>query len=404
MLHTPTLLLLNILITATLAACLGLVARRDRADGLFHWALALVAHTAGYMLYALRGAVSDWFSVVLANMLIAAVFALMIEGLYQFQQRRPPRLRVWAPVLFVGLSFALLLDDIAARVVLMALVLSVQFVQFAGALRERWRETPGRGKQFVLAGFGLFVLALLLRAGSLLFGAVEMNSITDSNAMQAMMFSIASVAMVLTNFGMVVMTKERADARNRALALQDELTGLHNRRYIQQTLVQAVAQSLRYQRPLAVLMLDIDHFKRVNDTHGHLSGDKVLQDLAQCIRQRLRAQDIAGRWGGEEFIVILPDTDAAGARIVAEQLRVAVERMRFTTLSGQPLAQTVSIGLHALQGGDDGERDLVAMADRALYLAKERGRNRVELFAEGDGPALEGGAPRGRRGAGKKGA
>lgn len=378
MLHTPTLLLLNILITATLAACLGLVARRDRADGLFHWALALVAHTAGYMLYALRGAVSDWFSVVLANMLIAAVFALMIEGLYQFQQRRPPRLRVWAPVLFVGLSFALLLDDIAARVVLMALVLSVQFVQFAGALRERWRETPGRGKQFVLAGFGLFVLALLLRAGSLLFGAVEMNSITDSNAMQAMMFSIASVAMVLTNFGMVVMTKERADARNRALALQDELTGLHNRRYIQQTLVQAVAQSLRYQRPLAVLMLDIDHFKRVNDTHGHLSGDKVLQDLAQCIRQRLRAQDIAGRWGGEEFIVILPDTDAAGARIVAEQLRVAVERMRFTTLSGQPLAQTVSIGLHALQGGDDGERDLVAMADRALYLAKERGRNRVE--------------------------
>jgi diguanylate cyclase (GGDEF)-like protein len=374
MVHTPTLLLVNILITTTLAACLGLVARRDRPDGLVYWALALVAHTGAYVLYALRGVASDWLSVVLANALITSVFALMSEGLYQFQRRLPPRRWIWAPVPFVALTFALL-DDLGARVVLLAAVLCAQFAQFAWAMRQRWQETPGCGKQFVLAGFGLFVLALLMRAASVLIGAVEMRSITDSNAMQALIFSVASVALVLTNFGMVVMTKERADERNRVLAMQDELTGLGNRRHIEEALAQQLAQARRSGRPLALLMIDIDHFKRVNDSFGHLSGDQVLRQLAGCIRSRLRAQDLAGRWGGEEFLVILPETDAQGAAVVAEQLRQAVEGAPFTALDGTRMPLTVSIGRHAL---DRATEDLVGAADQALYRAKQNGRNRVE--------------------------
>ena len=378
-LHTPSLLLINVLITVTLAVCLGLVARRDQRDGLFHWALALTAHSGAYILYLLRGQVSDWFSVVLANMLIVSVFALMQEGLYQFQQRKAPRLLVWWPVPLVGLVFSLLMDQIAARIVVLAVVLSAQFVQFARVMGQRWHETPGRGKHFVLSGFGLFALALLIRAASVITGAMDVNSITDSNAMQAVMFSIASVALVLANFGIVVMIKERADDRNSTLAFIDELTGLHNRRYIQQTLSHHIAQARRMQRPLSVLLLDIDHFKDVNDTYGHLSGDKVLHDLAVCLRDRLRAQDISGRWGGEEFVAILPDTDASGARVLAEQLRVAVERTRFSTPDNLAVPLTISIGLHALDASrDDGRDDMIGIADRAMYLAKERGRNRVE--------------------------
>jgi diguanylate cyclase (GGDEF)-like protein len=379
MVHTPTLLYVNILITTTLAACLGLVARRDRADGLMYWALALVAHTGAYVLYALRGVASDWLSVVLANVLITSVFALMSEGVYKFQGRRPPRRWIWAPVPFVALTFALLQDHMVARVLLLAAVLSVQFVQFAWAMHQRWALTPGRGKQFVLAGFGLFLLALLVRAAAVLSGTVEIRSVTDSNAVQALIFSITSVAMVLSNFGMVVMTKERADERNRQLAMQDELTGLSNRRDIQEALTRQLAQALRSGRPLALLMIDIDHFKRINDSYGHLSGDQALRQLADCIRARVRSQDLAGRWGGEEFLVVLPETDAQGAALLAEHLRLTVERTTFLALDGPRMPLTVSIGCHALDiTADRSTDDMVNVADQALYRAKQNGRNRVE--------------------------
>lgn len=379
MLHTPTLLALNILVTATLAVCLGLVARRDRPDGLFYWAAALVAHTLGYVLYALRGQISDGLSIVLANALVASVFSLMIEGVCQFQQRKAARFWVWAPVLVVAVSFALLLHNTLARVVLFAAVLFVQFAHLGTIMSRQWGSTPGRGKYFVVGGFGLFAVALGIRAMSVLLGAVDMKSITDTNPMQALLFSMATVAMVLANFGMVVMTKERADERNRELALHDELTGMNNRRYIQQTLTEHIAQALRARRPLSVLMLDIDHFKRVNDTYGHLSGDKVLHDMSAIIRDRLRAQDVVGRWGGEEFIAVLPDTDVTGAMMLAEQLRVAVERAGFRSLDGQSLALTISIGVHALGTTyEDEHDDMIGAADRALYRAKDKGRNRVE--------------------------
>jgi hypothetical protein len=140
---TPTLLYVNIRITTTLAACLGLVARRDRADGLMYWALALVAHTGAYVLYALRGVASDWLSVVLANVLITSVFALMSEGVYKFQGRRPPRRWIWAPVPFVALTFARCRIT-WLRGLLLAAVLSVQFVQSPGHAPALGRDARAR--------------------------------------------------------------------------------------------------------------------------------------------------------------------------------------------------------------------------------------------------------------------
>jgi diguanylate cyclase (GGDEF)-like protein len=177
------------------------------------------------------------------------------------------------------------------------------------------------------------------------------------------------------------MAKDRTDEHNRALALMDELTGLYNRRHTQQTLVRQLAQARRAQRPLAVLMLDVDHFKRVNDTYGHPTGDQVLRELALRILERLRAQDLAGRWGGEEFLVVLPDTDARGAQALAGQLILAIEGRPFLAANGKPLRLTASVGVHVLPAGEAGERyDMISAADRALYLAKERGRNRVEVL------------------------
>ncbi|MCZ8252796.1 MAG: GGDEF domain-containing protein [Hylemonella sp.] len=379
MVHTPTLLLINVLVTATLALSLGVVSSRERRDGLFWWAAALAIHTLAYTLYGLRGQVPDWASVLLANTLLAAYFALILEGLFQFQQRVPSRLLIWGPVLLLPLLLAMLLEQIQARVVVVGLLFTLQAAYTVHVLMQRRRETPGRGQYFVVAAYGVLIVMMLGRVLLTFTGGLRLGSITDSNLIQAITFVLATLCLMLISLGLVLMTKEQADARNRRLALQDDLTGLHNRRFIFEVLGQQLALAERHGWPMALLIVDVDHFKRVNDTHGHLVGDQVLRELATCIRGRLRAQDIAGRWGGEEFIVLLPDTDAAGATVLAEDLRLAVMQHRCLDPQGQPLPLTVSIGLHAQPRPTGAQRDeLLAAADQAMYQAKRLGRNRVE--------------------------
>lgn len=378
-LHTPTLMVCMILLTATFAVSLAVVARRTQRDGLFLWGLALCTHTAGYVLFLARGQISPWASVVLANMLLSATLALMMEAMYQFQRRQPPRRWIWWPVALVGLAFSALLEHTHARVLLSALVLSLQSLQLAWVMWQRWHSTPGRGKWFVLAALALITVALLVRAVANATGILTLQSVVENHPLQSMVFISVMVFNVLANFGMVVMVKESADARNETLALTDELTGLHNRRHIQHTLHQQLAQAQRSGQPLGLLLLDVDWFKRINDEHGHLSGDRVLRELAAHLRAELRTQDIIGRWGGEEFMALLPGTSLAQAQQLAERLRQSIERVRFHGHDGQSLQVSVSMGVHSSQHGAHASAEqLVREADGALYRAKAQGRNRVE--------------------------
>ncbi|MSQ02576.1 MAG: diguanylate cyclase [Myxococcales bacterium] len=155
-------------------------------------------------------------------------------------------------------------------------------------------------------------------------------------------------------------------------ALTDSLTGLANRRGAQLATRREVARALRYRGPLAFLLVDIDHFKRVNDTRGHAVGDEVIVGVAQAMRGALRESDVAARWGGEEFLVALPDTDLSGARAIAERVRAAVEAGEWVA----GLRVTVSIGAAELVDGEHVE-GTIGRADAALYKAKDAGRNRV---------------------------
>ncbi len=378
--HTPTLLLVNILVTATLSICLGSVASRSRRDGLAFWAAALAAHVLAYILLGLRGQISDAVSIVVANGLLAVTFALFAEGLCQFHQRRVPRWLIWSPVPVLMVAFSFMLSEPAkSRILLSSPLFALQCVLLLVLAVQERRTPPSRGHYFVVTGFVLVILMFALRLAGTWPEKVDIRSIMDSNQVQASTFLLTTIAIVLVSLGLVLMTKERADERNRTLALQDELTGLSNRRYIQETLAQHLAQAQRSNRALTLLMIDIDFFKRINDTFGHLSGDKALRELADCIRGRLRAQDMAGRWGGEEFLVVLPDTDADGAAILAEQLRQTVEQSHFEATDGRPMQFTISIGLHTRRiSPAEGVDDMVGTADRAMYLAKQKGRNRVE--------------------------
>ncbi len=164
-------------------------------------------------------------------------------------------------------------------------------------------------------------------------------------------------------------------------ALQDPLTGLYNRRHFDERLSSELAAAQRHGRPVSVLMIDVDHFKTVNDEHGHLAGDEALKMVAFVIRGALRKEDVLARYGGEEFAVVARETALEGARALAERIRRAVERSS-CAWQGSDLGVTVSIGvtvsveLTQFVAGRT-EREVLEAADRALYLAKQGGRNRV---------------------------
>jgi diguanylate cyclase (GGDEF)-like protein len=168
------------------------------------------------------------------------------------------------------------------------------------------------------------------------------------------------------------------------LATFDSLTGLFNRRAILNKLRELINLANRYKEDFSLSMLDIDHFKRVNDRYGHLTGDEVLEKIATLIHRNIRDTDIVGRYGGEEFIIILPKTNLSSSWGVAERLRTIIEKTEMKDSAGNVFAITVSQGLAGWERDEDAT-SLISRADEALYKAKEKGRNRVQILL---GPSL----------------
>jgi diguanylate cyclase len=168
---------------------------------------------------------------------------------------------------------------------------------------------------------------------------------------------------------------EDALVRIQELALRDELTGLANRRHMQSLIELEHQRSVRSGHSFCLAVLDIDRFKRINDTHGHPAGDRVLRAFAREALSTIRSADVLARWGGEEFLLMMPDTRATLARLGVERLRTRMETLR-VDIGGEPLAFTLSVGVVEHRAGET-IPDAIARADRALYQAKQQGRNKV---------------------------
>ena len=223
------------------------------------------------------------------------------------------------------------------------------------------------------------VLAVPLRRGSnvngvlALFdpGAQRTFSETDEDALRAL---AGQAAIAVEN---VLLHSEARQA-----SITDPLTGLWNFRYLTMSLNQETERAARFERPLAVLMLDLDHFKLVNDTYGHARGDEVLREFAQRVRAHIREVDTFARYGGEEFVLVLPETGIAGASSLAERINDAVREGAFGAEGAHPVPVTVSIGAAVFPGHGATAAQLLSAADRALYVAKNAGRDRWAV-AEG---------------------
>ncbi|MGH7495954.1 MAG: diguanylate cyclase [bacterium] len=196
-----------------------------------------------------------------------------------------------------------------------------------------------------------------------------------SHEIQLLRKITAQLAQVLQNISLYHAT--------RALSITDSLTGIFNRRHFNERYATEFMRAARYQRPLSVIMIDLDHFKKFNDTHGHLLGDRVLRMAAQVLDENIRKADILARYGGEEFVVILPEIDKAHGRQVAEKLRRAIANATFPKAENQPFGcLTASVGLASFPEDAQDGNALLALADQALYEAKARGRNQVVVAFE----------------------
>ena len=200
--------------------------------------------------------------------------------------------------------------------------------------------------------------------------------------LKALNGSIEQVCLIIYDVTDVATNRRQLQAANQELqrlSSTDRLTGLFNRGHWEEMLRQDYARHRRYERNAALVMFDIDHFKKINDSYGHQAGDAVIQQTAELVRQCTRDADIAGRYGGEEFVVLLPDTDSEGAVTFAERLRQSIEAYEVVH-EGRSIRFTVSLGIADLSEPTNGYAQLIERADIALYSSKASGRNQVTLY------------------------
>ncbi|AVO40928.1 sensor domain-containing diguanylate cyclase [Simplicispira suum] len=373
-----TLMATNLLASLTMAGVMVVVGWGMRREGLQLWAGALAVHAAGYLLLALRGQIDESLSILAGNALLSLALSLLLAAVLRFYETSARWVVLLAPPVLLFAALAMQLDNYGARVAISGAMYAAQAAAIVMALFLRRGETVGRGARLVMVGMGIEVCIMALRAAGGAMNTRASEQLLQAGAIQTATFLGTFVMLLVTSLGFIFMTKERADEANRLLAAFDALTGVANRRSIIAALDRDVGRAIRTRTPLALMMIDLDHFKRVNDNHGHLAGDAVLRSLVEVLGQRIRSQDIVGRYGGEEFLIVLPETTLLGARRLAAELCKAVAAHTFV-YEGRQIALTVSIGVFGglLEPGDSWDV-LIHAADSALYDAKHAGRNRVE--------------------------
>ena len=395
MLDSHTVLFSYVVSNAICAIVMGMLWRQNRGrfDGVNLWLVHFVLSFVAILLIALRGFVSDFASIVVSNGLFVGGAMLLNIGLERFIGKPGPQrhnVLVLAVFLMAHWYFAFVAPSLAARNVNLSLAVVAVYAQGAWIILRRVDDSMRLAARLTAGILIAFV------ANSVVRGGLNATSPPQEDLFQSHLYDTLTVMAyqmlhVSLTFSLYLMANRRLlaelerDLQERTrLATTDTLTGLANRARFMSRAAQELARTARYGGPLSVLMLDIDHFKVVNDTHGHQAGDHVLESLGRLLREALRDIDLAGRVGGEEFAVLLPQTNLVHAVEAAERLRLKVAAMEVPLEHGLPLRITISIGVASHAGDGINLDTLLSQADTALYDAKHAGRDRV--CAYGDAP------------------
>jgi diguanylate cyclase (GGDEF)-like protein len=379
-LDVNTLFMVTIYVEAILGLLLLFVWVQNTAiQAVAWWGFAHLIRAGSIVLFGMYGSAPDLITIDLANALLFTSFAVTWTGARVFDGRpaEPVYLVTGAVLWLLICRLPLLADAIDMRSMIATGIITTYTWLTA---YEFWR---GRSEALVSRWPAIFMLfahgsLFLLRTPLIamlpwsvtnrVYGSVWLTVLS----FEALLFTI-SIAFIL-----LAMAKERTELRHRTAAMVDPLTGIANRRSFMQDAAQLAKRHTANPRPTAVMLIDLDHFKSINDRFGHALGDRALEVFAFTARQSVRSTDLLGRLGGEEFAAVLADTSRDKAMMVAERIRASFAQAALE-VNNRPVGATVSIGLVHCQDPVLDVHELLAQADQALYCAKENGRNRVEV-------------------------
>ena len=367
-----TMLIVMFMSAVLMASVLWFACAGDFRDGLGRWTTSLWAQALAWLVLAASRLLPELVAVTSANALLALSCALQAAAIREFRGQRTAAVVFWAIPLAVASLFAMAVQASFAHEALRHFAYGAANAFLALSLL-RSPSPPMLRARSLLGGCYAIAAVTLLFAAWITPGGFEAAPTT--NTYHGLLYLGPYTLIVCGSAAFLLMHKARADEEASRLATTDPLTGVFNRRTFIELADQELARSRRSGTPLSLMILDLDHFKRVNDTYGHLAGDQVLVAFTELVKDCVRRGDLVVRYGGEEFCVLLPGTTLAAATALAERIRTTCAANALTERS---FKVTVSIGLTAYAGDPDTTlADLLARADEALYRAKDEGRNRV---------------------------
>lgn len=332
------------------------------------------------LLIGLRGLAPVFASVPLANTLVILGMLVLLAGIQEFFARK---IR-WGWITAIGagaftlfLYFTFATPDVGARIIVSSLCIAGIGAWMTRELVRTYEPHMGLPQILVTVVMVAYSVYMALRAAMTLFEK-PVQGFMSAPPPHALAFLLGMVASIGVTFGFSAMVNRRLHLHLERLANYDLLTGVHNRRAFEEATQRELARCHHRAKPLSVLLLDLDHFKQVNDRYGHTAGDRVLKNAAATMKAVLRTEDTLGRIGGEEFCVLLPETEGEAALEIAERVRMAVSANPLER-DGEQITVTVSIGVATAGESALTWEAVFQKVDRALYRAKQDGRDRVAV-------------------------
>lgn len=342
------------------------------------WGAAMIMLAAALAAVGLRGVVPDFFSITLANSMVTASIVISYRALRVFRGMRVEdsfgvgAIVATAVLIFV---FSEIYPNLAIRVLVVSFIGAVLLVRNAREMRGDGPVEVRASWNFMQGVYWIASALTVLRLGSTLFMSSDAELMTPS-PWQSVYFLGILLLITAASFGAFWLEIQYMNYELSRLAARDLLTGMLNRRSVLIEFERELSRLRRTSGVLSVAMFDLDHFKELNDTWGHPAGDEVLRVVAASMQASIRLPDVLGRYGGEEFVLLMPDTNIEAAMNVTERIRAAVEAGG-VEWNGQRLSITLSGGVACFPSDGTNVNTLVAAADAALYAAKRAGRNRI---------------------------
>lgn len=360
-----------------MVALLAVAFSDAKARGARLWMAGLVIQTVAVLLFAERHEMSFSLSVVAGNVFFSLSMVLYWGSFDVFFGNRRPHWAYGLPLVLTAVLAGSLLAETRGRTLLLACVFALQNGQIAGTILERRGEFRHRIIFMLAAGYLLAGLSVLVRAGRLLAYAVPAPDPFTPGLAQDVALLLNLPSLFACTLGFVLLHRERMEGEVRRLADLDPLTGLRNRRGFAALFARELRAAATSRQWTSLALIDIDHFKAVNDRHGHAMGDVALVALSRILAQELRSGDNIARIGGDEFCILLPGADRRQAAGVAERLRQAVSVYDWRAMGLlKPLTVTIGLASHLVDQDEDGA-DFLELADMALLAAKDMARNMV---------------------------